>query len=147
MPVPPPSQPTDEEKDEGAEEEDADEIDRPGLKHTSTIDSTLSESRFAVLPHGQNLEGWTAGEKDELNNHVRHMLHSKRSKFKRGMKGFGQYVKQREYSNEHPNTIDRTTLTNHRSSGVLRHAIRDINNFIWPGLGLILNRYAPPSLH
>jgi hypothetical protein len=101
MPVRPPQQPTDQEEEEGGEEEDADEIDRPGLTHMSTITSTLSESRFAVLPHGQNLEGWTAGEKDELNNHVRHMLHSKRSKFKRGLRGFGQYVKQREYFNQH----------------------------------------------
>lgn len=101
MSVQPPLQRTDEEKGERHEEEDMDEADRPGLAHTSTIDSTLSESRFAVLPHGQNLEGWTAGEKDELNNHVRHMLHSKRSKFKRSMRGFGQYIKRRTMI--HPN--------------------------------------------
>ena len=35
---------------------------------------------------------------DELNDHVRHMLHSRRSKFKRSMKGFGQYVRKREYT-------------------------------------------------
>ncbi|KAF2033332.1 hypothetical protein EK21DRAFT_59056 [Setomelanomma holmii] len=59
----------------------------------ATIDSQLSESRYAVLPHGASLEGWTKHDKAEVNDHVRHMLHSKRSKFKRTMRGFGQYVK------------------------------------------------------
>ncbi|KAH7378697.1 hypothetical protein BKA66DRAFT_442725 [Pyrenochaeta sp. MPI-SDFR-AT-0127] len=58
-----------------------------------TIDSHLSESRYAVLPHGASLEGWTKEDKKEVNDHVRHMLHSKRSKFKRTMRGFGQYVR------------------------------------------------------
>jgi len=47
----------------------------------------------AVLPEGVSLEGWTQEEMAELNDHVRHMLHSRRSKFKRTMKAFGQYVK------------------------------------------------------
>ncbi|TGJ86328.1 hypothetical protein E0Z10_g2433 [Xylaria hypoxylon] len=47
----------------------------------------------AVLPEGVSLEGWTKDEMAELNDHVRHMLHSRRSKFKRTMKAFGQYVK------------------------------------------------------
>ncbi|KAJ4324921.1 hypothetical protein N0V94_000975 [Neodidymelliopsis sp. IMI 364377] len=59
----------------------------------ATIDSQLSESRYAVLPHGTSLEGWSKHDKAEVNDHVRHMLHSKRSKFKRTMRGFGQYVK------------------------------------------------------
>jgi hypothetical protein len=71
--------------------------DRPSLTHMSTITSTMSASRYAVLPHGKSLEGWTPGEKDEVNDHVRHMLHSKRSKIKRGLKGFGQYVSRRKF--------------------------------------------------
>ncbi|KAH7094987.1 hypothetical protein FB567DRAFT_17206 [Paraphoma chrysanthemicola] len=59
----------------------------------ATIDSQLSESRYAVLPHGASLEGWTRQDKAEVNDHVRHMLHSKRSKFKRTMRGFGLYVR------------------------------------------------------
>ncbi|KAF3062019.1 hypothetical protein GL218_03351 [Daldinia childiae] len=47
----------------------------------------------AVLPDGVFLDGWTADEKDELNDYVRHMLHSRRSRFKRSMKAFGQYVR------------------------------------------------------
>lgn len=62
-----------------------------------TIDSQLSESRYAVLPEGASLEGWNKHDKAEVNDHVRHMLHSKRSKFKRTMRGFGQYVRRRKY--------------------------------------------------
>ncbi|KAI2613806.1 uncharacterized protein GGS25DRAFT_468981 [Hypoxylon fragiforme] len=47
----------------------------------------------AVIPDGVFLEGWTDEEKAELNDYVRHMLHSRRSKFKRNMRAFGQYVK------------------------------------------------------
>ncbi|KAH5429180.1 hypothetical protein HBI47_114640 [Parastagonospora nodorum] len=59
----------------------------------ATIDSQLSDSRYAVLPQGASLEGWSKQDKAEVNDHVRHMLHSKRSKFKRTMRGFGQYVR------------------------------------------------------
>jgi len=59
----------------------------------ATIDSHLSESRYAVLPHGASLNGWSKEDKKEVNDHVRHMLHSKRSRFKRTMRGFGQYVR------------------------------------------------------
>ncbi|EGD99673.1 integral membrane protein [Trichophyton tonsurans CBS 112818] len=64
----------------------------PRAKRTETITSNLSVSRFAVLPEGTTLDGWDPSDKWEINDHVRHMLHSRRSKFKRGMKGFWQYV-------------------------------------------------------
>lgn len=66
---------------------------RPGLYRSNTITSRLTDSHYAALPHGTTLEGWTAEEKWELDDHVRHMMHSRRSKFKRSMKGFGQYVR------------------------------------------------------
>ncbi|GAM89455.1 hypothetical protein ANO11243_074930 [Dothideomycetidae sp. 11243] len=59
----------------------------------ATINSHLSDSRYAVLPHGVSLEGWTSQEKEQLDDHVRHMMHSRRAAFRRGMKGFGQYVR------------------------------------------------------
>lgn len=62
----------------------------------NTLNSNINERYYAVLPHGVRLHNWTEEEKLELNDHVRHMLHSKRSKFKRGMKGFGQYVSKRK---------------------------------------------------
>jgi hypothetical protein len=69
---------------------------RQELTHTSTISSTMVEGHYAVLPRGKRLSGWSPGEKHELDDHVRHMLHSKRSKFKRSMKGFLQYIKKRK---------------------------------------------------
>ncbi|KAL1999987.1 hypothetical protein VTN02DRAFT_3717 [Thermoascus thermophilus] len=62
------------------------------LRTLSTITSVLSESEFAVLPEGSSLEGWTVEDVRELNDHVRHMLHSRRSKFRRAMRGFWKYV-------------------------------------------------------
>ncbi|KAL4874738.1 hypothetical protein BJY04DRAFT_175013 [Aspergillus karnatakaensis] len=68
---------------------------RPVLERgVSSISAVLEEGepRFAVLPDGINLRGWSYEDVEELNDHVRHMLHSRRSKFKRSMKGFGKYV-------------------------------------------------------
>ncbi|KAF1359496.1 hypothetical protein EJ07DRAFT_120204 [Lizonia empirigonia] len=72
---------------------------RGELQRTDTIDSTLSTleegpgHHFAVLPHGASLPGWTDEEKDALDDHVRHLLHSRRAKFKRSMRGFGRYCR------------------------------------------------------
>jgi hypothetical protein len=72
---------------------------RGELRRTDTIDSTLSTleegpgHHFAVLPHGASLPGWTDEEKDALDDHVRHLLHSRRAKFKRTMRGFGRYCR------------------------------------------------------
>lgn len=69
------------------------------LSRSNTIDSILSTMEegpghhYAVLPHGASLPGWTDEEKAALDDHVRHVLHSKRAKFKRTMRGFGRYVR------------------------------------------------------
>lgn len=65
-------------------------LERPITNISSVLDQ--GEPHFAVLPEGINLEGWSYRDIEELNDHVRHMLHSRRSKFKRSMKGFGKYV-------------------------------------------------------
>ena len=67
------------------------------LVGTGTTTSTLSNSRYAVLPDGVTLEGWTYEEKEELDDLVRHILHSRRARVKRSMKGFGRYVRRREF--------------------------------------------------
>ncbi|CAM1500411.1 Fc.00g095730.m01.CDS01 [Cosmosporella sp. VM-42] len=69
------------------------EQEAPPIQRSNTITSRLTESHYAALPHGTNLEGWTAEEKSELDDHVRHMLHSRRARFKRRLKGFGQYIR------------------------------------------------------
>jgi hypothetical protein len=50
------------------------------------------------LPDDKTLEGWTKEDKEELDDRVRHMLHSRRAKMKRALKGFGQYVRRREFT-------------------------------------------------
>ena len=71
-----------------------------GLQRSQTADtitSVLNDKHYAVLPHGVSLQNWTAEEKAELDDHVRHMLHSRRSKMKRRWKAFEQYVRRRTY--------------------------------------------------
>lgn len=85
--------------DEGEISEDNKLKERPALERLrpfSSMSSVLAGPRYAVLPEGHELEGWTEEDFMELNDHVRHMLHSRRSKFKRSMKGFGQYVRKRK---------------------------------------------------
>ena len=67
------------------------ELQQPTQRRLS-ISSNLSDSRYAVLPHGLNLEGWSEEDKAELDDHVRHLLHSRREGFKRNMRGFRQYI-------------------------------------------------------
>lgn len=78
---------------------EAEQASRGGLSRTNTIDSILSTMdegpghHYAVLPHGASLTGWTDEEKAALDDHVRHLLHSRRARFKRSMRGFGRYVR------------------------------------------------------
>lgn len=63
-----------------------------GLGRTTSISSRMTDSHWAVLPHGTTLEDWTEEDIAELNDHVRHLLHSRREGFKRSMRGFRKYV-------------------------------------------------------
>lgn len=56
----------------------------------------LPKLEYAVLPDGETLAGWTLQETNELDDLVRHQLHSRRAKMKRAMKGFRQYVRRRK---------------------------------------------------
>lgn len=94
----PPEQKPEEEKvdEEGAEK---DYLEPPPTRPLpiSSVTSVLGDSHFAILPEGATLDGWSKQDVEELNDHVRHMLHSRRSKFKRAMRGFGQYVRKRKW--------------------------------------------------
>lgn len=81
-------------QDEATRREDQDiELQQvPEIRRTISISSELSDSHYAVLPHGVSLEGWADEDVAELNDHVRHLLHSKREGFKRSMRGFKQYI-------------------------------------------------------
>lgn len=117
-------------------------ITRPGAHRQdsvltiASITSVPSDKYYAVLPHGVRLEGWTQADVDELNDHVRHMLHSRRSKFRRGLRGFGQYVRRRMFFCQYLGCI----LTGH-SPGFSRDALCYTHNNLWPPLGIVLDWY------
>lgn len=75
-----------------AESKDGDIEMRPRPSRTMSISSALSDSRYAVLPHGISLEDWSEEDKEDLDDHVRHLLHSRREGFRRSMRGFKQYI-------------------------------------------------------
>jgi len=60
-----------------------------------SLSSILSETQtqYAILPDDATLHGWTDDEVKLLNDYVRHMLHSRRSKFKQRIKAFGKYAR------------------------------------------------------
>ncbi|KAB5582823.1 integral membrane protein [Coniochaeta sp. 2T2.1] len=63
------------------------------LNRTYSITSQITPSHYAVLPSGKSLAGWSREDVDQLNDHVRHMLHSRRSRLKRSFRAFGMYVR------------------------------------------------------
>jgi hypothetical protein len=69
---------------------------KPQIERTHSITSVITDSHYAVLPHGVSLEGWSDEDKEALDDHVRHMMHSKRSKFNQRMVAFGKYIRKRE---------------------------------------------------
>ncbi len=79
---------------------------RPEIDRTHSISSVVTDSHYAVLPHGVSLDGWSEEDKEALDDHVRHMLHSKKSKFKYGMIAFGKYVRKRQlYASQRSDTF------------------------------------------
>ncbi|KAK0752593.1 hypothetical protein B0T18DRAFT_93669 [Schizothecium vesticola] len=76
-------------QDVGSDDDDA----RAKPRRGPSLSSVLSDTQYAILPEDATLEGWTDDEIKMLNDHVRHMLHSRRSKFKQRLKAFGQYTR------------------------------------------------------
>lgn len=105
------------------------------LHRRLSITSHVEENHYAVLPHGVTLEGWSQEDVDALDDYVRHMLHSRRDKFKRSMKGFGKYIRKRKCARPtallHPLTFN--------SSGIFRHSIRLFDYSFWSYMGSLLN--------
>jgi ABC-type oligopeptide transport system ATPase subunit len=77
---------------------------RDRIKDQNEDESILGNCQYAVLPEGERLEGWSKEDKEELDDLVRHQLHSRRAKFKRAMKGFSQYVRRRKC--HHPSCVN-----------------------------------------
>ncbi|AEO70995.1 uncharacterized protein THITE_2011359, partial [Thermothielavioides terrestris NRRL 8126] len=64
----------------------------PTPRRSPSLSSVLSEPQYAILPKDASLEGWPEEDIKALNDYVRHMLHSRRSKIKQRLKAFGKYV-------------------------------------------------------
>lgn len=77
-------------EEERRQPEDGDQ--RPSAGRTYSITSHVDSTHYAALPHGATLEGWDPEDVERLDDHVRHMLHSRRSKLARSWKGFIRYA-------------------------------------------------------
>ncbi|KAK3303900.1 uncharacterized protein B0T15DRAFT_534932 [Chaetomium strumarium] len=64
----------------------------PAAARSPSLSSVLSEPQYAILPENTSLEGWSEEDIKLLNDYVRHMLHSRRSKIKQRFKAFGKYA-------------------------------------------------------
>jgi hypothetical protein len=60
------------------------------MRSTETI-----RGEYAVLPAGIAWDDWTEEERSELDDYVRHLMHSRRERFRRRMRGFFQFVSKR----------------------------------------------------
>ncbi|KAK4223138.1 hypothetical protein QBC38DRAFT_488303 [Podospora fimiseda] len=65
----------------------------PPARSPSLSSLLSSEPQYAILPNNASLEGWKEEDVKLLNDYVRHMLHSRRSKIKQRFKAFGQYCR------------------------------------------------------
>lgn len=83
------------------------------------------------------LDGWTPAEKEELDDLVRHMLHSRRARFKRSMKGFLQYVRRREFT--YWSCIE-FLIMGFCSTRIVRNRLRYLDHAIRRSLGAFPNR-------
>lgn len=64
---------------------------------TTRLENPLPNAQYAILPDGEYIEDFSDKDKAEIDDAVRHQLHSKRAKFKRAMQGFKQYVRRRKF--------------------------------------------------
>ncbi|KAK0649942.1 hypothetical protein B0T16DRAFT_291545, partial [Cercophora newfieldiana] len=65
---------------------------QPGVVRSPSLSSVLSQPQYAILPENATLEGWREEDIKLLNDYVRHMLHSRRSKMKQRLKAFVKYA-------------------------------------------------------
>jgi hypothetical protein len=61
------------------------------MRSTETI-----RGEYAVLPAGIAWDDWTEEEREDLDDYVRHLLHSRKERMRRRLRGFIQFVSRRE---------------------------------------------------
>lgn len=77
--------------EEPSPEEEAEEI-----AAEDSTDHIVARGKYMVLPEGLvDWEHWEEKDREELDDYVRHLLHSKKWKAKRTWRGFKQYFKTR----------------------------------------------------
>ncbi|KAI0030023.1 hypothetical protein K488DRAFT_28040, partial [Vararia minispora EC-137] len=54
--------------------------------------TSMVRGEYAVLPVGIAWDDWTIEEREELDDYVRHLLHSRRERIRRRFRGFKQFV-------------------------------------------------------
>lgn len=111
---------------------------RPEIERSHSISSVVTDSHYAVLPHGFTLDDWSEEDKEALDDHVRHMLHSKRSKFKQRMVAFGKYIRKRKKCSARISSQVLVLIVH--SLGILRHSICCAHHSLWIGLGALFDR-------
>ena len=79
-------------KEDVAPKERAEGAQQPAGTRSPSLSSVLSQPQYAILPNDASLEGWPEEDIKILNDYVRHMLHSRRSKIKQRLKAFGKYA-------------------------------------------------------
>lgn len=64
--------------------------EKPPKEGLAVPKPVVAEGRYLVLPEGlvANWEQWTDDEKEELDDYVRHLLHSRKWKARRSLRGF-----------------------------------------------------------
>ena len=61
------------------------------------VKNTVNQGKYFVISSKLvDMSDWTEEEKEELDDYVRHLLHSRKERFRRGLRGFGKYVRTRE---------------------------------------------------
>ncbi|KAK5655210.1 hypothetical protein OQA88_6109 [Cercophora sp. LCS_1] len=71
---------------------EAEEDAQPTATRVHSFSSVLTDTQYAILPKDKTLEGWREEDIKLINDYVRHMLHSRRSKFKQRLKAFRKYA-------------------------------------------------------
>ena len=108
---------------------------RPQPIRIPSISSQMTDWHYAVLNHGETLQGWSEEDKDWLDDLVRHSLHSRRAKMKRAFKGFGKYVRRRKYHDS-----DKSHHLTLPSTWLVRYGLCYLDYHLWSCLGSLLNR-------
>jgi hypothetical protein len=105
------------------------------MRSRSTI-----RGEYAVLPAGLAWDDWSEEERRELDDHVRHLMHSRRERWRRRLRGFGKFVRRRESRFQGSVLLVIVVLIVCLSGGIPHHAVRVPHHVLGCGLGALPHR-------